>query len=156
MSDYDPFKSKNFKIVDRKNIRNYIIAKDEPCIIVTTSGMLTGGPVMFYLSKLAQNENNKLILVGYQAQGTLGRDLQDGINKITINNAEIDVKLKVETFHISAHADRKQLEQIPLKIRGLKNIFLVHGEIGKLQQLEAQFSKKYNVKIAQLNTEYEV
>ena len=112
--------------------------------------------MLFYLSKLAQNENNKLILVGYQAQGTLGRDLQDGINKITINNAEIDVKLKVETFHISAHADRKQLEQIPLKIRGLKNIFLVHGEIGKLQQLEAQFSKKYNVKIAQLNTEYEV
>lgn len=156
MSDYDPFKSKNFKIVDRKNIRNYIITKDEPCIIVTTSGMLTGGPVMFYLSKLAQNENNKLILVGYQAQGTLGRDLQDGINKITINNAEIDVKLKVETFHISAHADRKQLEQIPSKIKGLKNIFLVHGEINKLQQLEAQFSKKYTVKIAQLNTEYEV
>jgi len=156
MSDNDPFRSKNFKIVDKKNIRNYIVNAEESNIIVTTSGMLTGGPVMFYLSKLAQNPMNKLILVGYQAQGTLGRDIQDGIKKVTINNIEIDVKLKVETFHISAHADRKRLEQIPMKLKSLKNIFLVHGESTKLEQLKTELSKKYNVKIAQLNTEYEI
>lgn len=156
MSDNDPFRSKNFKIVDKKNIRNYIVNKDESNIIVTTSGMLTGGPVMFYLSKLAQNPMNKLILVGYQAEGTLGRDIQDGKKKVTINNTEIDIRLKVETFHISAHADRKRLEQIPIKLKSLKNIFLVHGESSKLEQLKIGLSKKYNVKIAQLNTEYEI
>ena len=154
MSDYDPFKSKNFKIVERKT-RTEIIASQEPCMIVTTSGMLSGGPVMFYLSRLAGKKENKLILVGYQAQGTMGRDLQDGASRVTINNAPVDIRLSVETYRISAHADRRQLEMMISKIRGLKNIFLVHGEITKMQQFQAKLKDKYNVTIPQLNQEYE-
>jgi Predicted metal-dependent RNase, consists of a metallo-beta-lactamase domain and an RNA-binding KH domain len=143
MSEYDPFKSKNFVVVDKKGTRNKIVTEEESAIIVTTSGMLSGGPVFFYLSKLAGNSLNKMIMVGYQAEGTLGREMQDGNRHITIDKTKVDVQLKVETYHLSAHADRKGLESVMSSINGLKNVFIVHGEKSKSESLKEYASKKY-------------
>jgi len=143
MSDYDPFKSDNFIIVERKSQRNKIITEKQSSIIVTTSGMLTGGPVVGYLKALANNPVNKLILVGYQPEGSAGRELQDGIKEIDFHGSRLKINLSIDVHHMSAHADRRQLEQIPLKINGLKKIFLVHGEQQKLNDLYETFSKRF-------------
>src|SRR5208337_909153 len=75
MSDYDPFRSPNFFPIESKQARAKVISEKESSIIVTTGGMLSGGPVLFYLSKLGTNNTNKMILVGYQGEGTPGRAL---------------------------------------------------------------------------------
>ncbi|MEM3876830.1 MAG: MBL fold metallo-hydrolase [Candidatus Micrarchaeaceae archaeon] len=156
MSEYDPFKSKNFVVVDKKGTRNKIVTEEESAIIVTTSGMLSGGPVFFYLSKLAGNSLNKMIMVGYQAEGTLGREMQDGNRHITIDKTKIDVQLKVETYHLSAHADRKGLESVMSSINGLKNVFIVHGEKSKSESLREYAGKKYKAIVPELEGEYTI
>ncbi len=155
MSDYDPFKSDNFVMVESKTMRNKIIEGDA-CIIVTTAGMLTGGPVVFYLKKLARDSLNKLILVGYQPEGTAGRMLIDGAREIDFHDERLRVQLSVELYHMSAHADRKQLETIPKKINGLKNIFIMHGEKEKAEALKEAFKNKYHVTVPKLGESFTI
>ncbi|MDE1857375.1 MAG: MBL fold metallo-hydrolase [Candidatus Micrarchaeota archaeon] len=156
MSDSDPFKSKNFVPVESNELRGKIVKEKEASIIVTTSGMLTGGPVMYYLARLARDPMNKLILVGYQAEGTLGRALQEGAREVTVNRAKVKVNLTVETFHLSAHADRKQLEAAIAKVHGLKNVFVVHGEKSKSEDLRMHIANKYNAIVPEPIKEYHV
>lgn len=159
MSDSDPFKSENFVAVEKKSTRTRIATNDESSIIVTTSGMLSGGPIMFYLTKMAGNSLNKMILVGYQAEGTMGREMQEGARNITINDSKIRIEMSVETYHLSAHADRKQLETIPGKIAGLEHIFIVHGEQSKSEYLKGRFEelpKKYVVTVPKIGEEFEI
>lgn len=94
MSDDDPFKSRFFHTPKTKD-RSDVLERGS-AIIVSTSGMLTGGPVLHYLEKLAGDSRNLLILVGYQAEGTLGRKLLDGAKSISIGNREIDIRMGVE------------------------------------------------------------
>ena len=137
MSEDDPFNSPFFhrpKSKDRKDVL------EEPCIIVSTSGMLSGGPALFYLEKFADNPKNKMIFVGYQAKGTLGRRIIDGEKKIILNRKEIELKLKIEKVRLSAHADFNELQQFVNGIKGLERVFLVHGEkIDLKPALEGKF-----------------
>lgn len=145
MSDYDPFKSDNFIPVESKQQRAKAVTEDTSSIIVTTSGMLTGGPVIYYLSKLGGNSTNKVILVGYQAEGTPGRALQDGAKRLRLDNGRVtvDIKLVVDAQHLSAHADRPQLEALIKKVNGLKNVFIMHGEKSKSEELREGIANKY-------------
>ena len=154
MSEYDPFKSKNFVIVDKKGTREKIVNEEESSIIVTTSGMLSGGPALFYLSRMAKNPANKISMVGYQAEGTLGRELQNGAKKVKIGNNEVEINLKVETYHLSAHADRKGLESVIDKINGLENVFIIHGEQSKSESLKEYAETRFNTIVPLLKSEY--
>jgi len=125
MSEDDPFKSKAFCSPKSKK-RDDVL--EEPCIIVTTSGMLSGGPVMFYLEKLAADPKNCMIFVGYQAPGTRGRKVLEGEKKIMIGEKEIEIKMQIERVRISGHADFNELLQFIKSTKDLKKIFLMHGE----------------------------
>jgi uncharacterized protein len=156
MSDYDPFKSSNFIPIESKTQRAKAVSDDESCIIVTTSGMLTGGPVIYYLQRLAGNSTNKVILVGYQAEGTPGRMLQDGAKKLKLDKYNVDIRLSVESQHLSAHADRPQLEMMIKKVVGLKNVFIMHGEKSKSEELRSDISGKYRAVVPKNEESYEV
>jgi hypothetical protein len=156
MSDYDPFKSPNFVMVEKKSMRNKIVTEKEPAIIVTTSGMLTGGPVMFYISKLADSSMNKMLLVGYQAIGTMGRALQEGAKSINLTGSEMKIHMDVNTFHLSAHADRPQLESLMGKVKGLRNVFIVHGEITKAKDLREYAARRWNAKVPLMKEQHDI
>ena len=156
MSDYDPFKSSNFTPVDKKSMRNKIVNEDESAIIVTTSGMLSGGPVMYYLSKLARGSSNKMLLVGYQAIGTMGRALQDGAKSVFLNGSELRIEMNVETYHLSAHADRPQLEMLMNRVKDLKNVFIVHGEVSKSKDLEGFAAHRFRARVPAIKDEYDI
>ncbi|MDE1834909.1 MAG: MBL fold metallo-hydrolase, partial [Candidatus Micrarchaeota archaeon] len=145
MNDDDPFKSKNFHSVTTRQQRSKIMSGTESSIVVTTSGMLTGGPIIKYIEHMAHDAKNKLILVGYQAEGTLGREIENGAKHIKIDGRHVNVNLKVEKFHLSAHADRPQITTFIGKIEGLKKIFIVHGEPSKSQELLEALKGKYEV-----------
>jgi uncharacterized protein len=128
----DPFLSPIFKRIssasERENARN-----DKPCIIISTSGMLTGGPVLEHLKHLAEDEKNTLIFVGYQGEGTLGRKIQKGVKEIPIeeNGKTIPLRINMEVYTaegLSAHSDRRQLlAYIGNLTSKPKRVFVVHG-----------------------------
>ncbi|MFA6530614.1 MAG: MBL fold metallo-hydrolase RNA specificity domain-containing protein [Candidatus Micrarchaeia archaeon] len=137
MSEDDPFNSPMF-FKPKSKTKDDVF--EEPCIIVTTSGMLSGGPVLGYLERMAGNPKNRLIFVGYQAEGTRGSKLLAGAKTIQIGDKEIEVHMKVENLHISGHADYNEIMQFIKSVRGLKRVFLVHGEKTEMKEdLEKKF-----------------
>ena len=97
---------------------------------------------MFYLKKLAGDPHNKLILVGYQAEGTKGRKLLDGEKELDIDGEKVEIKLKVTQAKFSAHSDHKELVEFVKSIRGLKRVFVQHGEDAKCAEFAQELQKK--------------
>ncbi|MEM2963432.1 MAG: MBL fold metallo-hydrolase RNA specificity domain-containing protein [Candidatus Anstonellales archaeon] len=151
-SHNNPFSSSLFKSASPRN-RSKILSS--PCIIVSTSGMLTGGPVLEYLKAIGSSKKNKLIFVGYQAEGTLGRRIQDGERFVQIDGEEHYLNLEVETVRFSAHADHDDLVRFANGIKGLKKIFLVHGEVKKLNELMSDL-KQFEVAVPNINETFKV
>lgn len=112
---------------------------DKPAIIISSSGMMTGGRILHHLKAYLPDPNSTLVIVGYQAEGTRGRSLLDGAKAIKIHGMPVRVASKIEFIEsLSAHAD---YEDIMRWLGGFKKppktTFLVHGEkeaCGSLKQ----------------------
>jgi hypothetical protein len=156
MSDSDPFKSSNFFPVETRQDRSKVVSEGGACIIVTTSGMLKGGPVIYYLRKLAGNPSNKLIIVGYQAEGTPGNALLNGATTLKLENATVNIRLEVRSYHLSGHADRPHLEAMIRSVKSLKNVFVIHGEKSTSEALSSDIQKNFNVIVPRLGEEFDV
>ncbi len=148
----DPFTSRFFFNAIKKNRAKMLYS---PCIIVSTSGMLTGGPAIEYLKLMAPHKKNKIIFVGYQAEGTLGRKIQDGEKFVQIDREEHYIGMDIDAVQFSAHADHDDLVQFAKGIRGLKKIFLVHGEERKLHELMSDL-KNFEVIVPEINETFRV
>ncbi|MDD4325094.1 MAG: beta-CASP ribonuclease aCPSF1 [Candidatus Bathyarchaeia archaeon] len=132
--EVNPFKSDYFTIVEHPSVRSSII-EGEPCIVLATSGMLEGGPVIEYFKNWANDERNSIIFVSYQIEGTMGRRVQKGIGEVTmIDNdgkmAALSVKMSVSSLEgFSGHSDRRQLVNYLTHLTPKpERIFVVHGE----------------------------
>lgn len=130
----NPFQSDYFTIVEHPSIRQEIV-EGEPCIIMATSGMLEGGPVIEYFKSLADNENNSLIFVSYQIEGTLGRRVQKGLSEVAMMTAEgkMDVariRLQCESIEgFSGHSDRRQIFNYITHLKPKpERVVVCHGE----------------------------
>ena len=132
-SEDDPFKSEFYFIPQRKD-RSDVFEHDR-AIILATSGMLNGGPVMSYLDKLGKDPNNKVLLVGFQAEGTQGRELLNGRGYVESEGRRIDVNCDIEQAPFSGHSDHAELVALAKSVRGLKNVYIVHGEGSKSYEL---------------------
>ncbi|MFA5077188.1 MAG: MBL fold metallo-hydrolase RNA specificity domain-containing protein [Candidatus Micrarchaeia archaeon] len=150
-SDDDPFKSRFFHVPRTKNREDVF---REPAIIITTSGMLLGGPALIYLERMCSDPKNKLIIVGYQAQGTLGREILEGKKRVRVGEREMELRMKVENIRISGHADRNELLQFIKGVKGLKKVFLVHGEHGG--ELREELEMDYDVVVPALLEEHSI
>ncbi|EHP85554.1 beta-CASP ribonuclease aCPSF1 [Methanotorris formicicus] len=146
----NPFLSEVFKRVGSTNERRRVIDGDEPCIILATSGMLTGGPSVEYFKNLAPDEKNTLVFVGYQAEGTLGRKVQKGWKEIPITTKNgktksIPIKMDIHTLEgFSGHSDRKQLIKYLRKLKPMpERILMIHGEINKCIDLASTAYKLF-------------
>ena len=135
-----------------------MLASDGACIVVTTSGMLKGGPVIQYLEKFAGDSNNKIILVSHQAEDTPGRQLLNGSREVVFGDEKLKLKIeaKVEYIHMSGHADRPQLLKLVSKVKGLKTVFVEHGEEVKAKELYETLKNRYDARLPVLSTPYEI
>jgi len=98
-----------------------------PKVIISTAGMLKGGPAAFYVSKLAKKASNAIFLVSYQIPGTPGKELLDkGV--CTIDGKVRKVKARYEHFDFSSHCGASQLKDSLRKLGGKPKVFVVHGE----------------------------
>lgn len=101
-----------------------------PKVVIAGSGMVTGGRVLTYLKQMIDIPSTTVLLVGYQAEGTRGRQLLDGAHEIKLFGKYIPVKAKIEHLEsLSAHADQSELLQWVSDIKNIpEKVFLVHGE----------------------------
>ncbi len=125
----DPFDFPGLIICDSieksKQIKNYEGTK----VIVAGSGMMSGGRVIHHAVNYLGDSKTQLVIVGYQAEGTLGREILDGNKNINIWGNSIEIKAEIlEIKTMSAHADQEQLLFWLNKIEGLEEVALVHGE----------------------------
>jgi metallo-beta-lactamase family protein len=122
------FKNIQYKQAQAESIQLNYIKKD--AIIISASGMLTGGRILHHLYNRLQNENDTLLFVGYQAEGTRGRKILDGEATVRMFGYDIPVKCHIEKIEgLSAHADRSELFQWLSHFKGSpKQTFVVHGE----------------------------
>ena len=98
-----------------------------PKVIISTAGMLKGGPAAFYVSKLAKKASNAIFLVSYQIPGTPGRELlEKGV--CTIDGKVRKVKARYEHFDFSSHCGESQLKDSLRKLGGKPKVFVIHGE----------------------------
>jgi len=133
---------------------------DEPKIVISAAGMLTGGRILHHLKAKLPSEKNGVLFVGYQAQGTKGLLLKNGLKKIRIHHREIDVEAQIYNIEsMSAHADSDEtLRFVQRMSKKPELIFLNHGENNSLETLRYRFEKELKLKtlIAEPNAQYEI
>ncbi|MEM1991804.1 MAG: beta-CASP ribonuclease aCPSF1 [Nitrososphaerota archaeon] len=141
MSDY-------FTPVRSHSQRDEALNAKGPAIVISTSGMLEGGPVLNYLKEFANDEKNMLIFVSYQVEGTLGRKLLKGIREVSFIDEKgktevLNVKLRIEKVDgFSGHSSRQQLLNYLKKFTPKpKNVILLHGEAKAIESLAESASK---------------
>jgi metallo-beta-lactamase family protein len=111
----------------------------ETSIIISASGMATGGRVVHHLEHMLPDVKNTVILVGYQAAGSRGRLLEDGVNELKMHGKYVPVKAhitKVESF--SVHADGDELIAWLRNAKAPGKVFVVHGELGAQEKMAAR------------------
>ncbi len=108
-------------------------AVTNPSVIITTSGMLSGGPVVNYLRDMHDDPKHAVFLTGYQAEGTNGRMLMEK-GSVIIDGATTKVHCQVKQFDFSAHAGMSQLKSLVRQVRP-NQIFFVHGDEKSVRNL---------------------
>ena len=148
--DRNPFVSDLFVRVGSPQERQKVI-EGGPCIIIATSGMLSGGASVEYLKNLAENPNNLIILSCYQGPGSTGRKLQDGEKVITLDkeygNQRLNIKLRVELLTgLTPHCGRNELISFFNNVRPKpKRIIINHGEVSKSLDLASTLYKIHRI-----------
>ena len=151
-TDDNPFDSEYFTNIEHADARDEPLREDSPCIVIATSGMLEGGPVLEYFRNFAPDKKNKILFVSYQVNGTLGRRVMDGARQVTIMGREGKVEVvtincgieKLEGF--SGHSDYNQLMSYVQRLRPkLRRVLVNHGERRKSQNLSSSINRMYRV-----------
>lgn len=156
-TDENPFNVDYIVPISKPSDRDEAINDPDPAIILSTSGMLQGGPVIEYLKNLAHDPRNAIIFVSYQAENTLGRrivegeksiDLIDEDGRITTVNINMEV-LKFDGF--TGHSDRRQLLGFVSRLKHLlKQVYIVHGEVSKIRNLSGTITQFFELPAAPL------
>jgi metallo-beta-lactamase family protein len=116
-----------------------------PCIIISASGMITGGRIKHHLAKRLPDSRSTVLIVGYQAEGSGGRALLDGAKYLRIHNEQVPVRAEiVEIGELSAHAGRSELVRWLSGFQAPpRQTFMVHGEPSGLNGLRDAIAAQY-------------
>ncbi|PIO06329.1 hypothetical protein COT29_01435 [Candidatus Micrarchaeota archaeon CG08_land_8_20_14_0_20_59_11] len=125
-------------LVDDREMRRRISKK--PCVIVSTAGMLDGGPALSYMRELNASGKGVVFLTGYQVAGTNGRMLEEQ-KKIRDHGRKMDISLAVRQFDFSAHAGAEDLLEYARRVNPEK-IFCIHGDTGVCDALAEQLTEE--------------
>ena len=151
-TDDNPFDSEYFTNIEHSDSREEALREESPCIIIATSGMLEGGPVIEYLRNVAPDKKNKILFVSYQVNGTLGRRVMDGARQVSLigKNGKVEVVSincgieRLEGF--SGHSDYNQLMSFVQRLRPkLRRVLVNHGERRKSENLSMSIRRMYRI-----------
>ncbi len=143
------FFRQNVHPVRSRDQREDIARKNEPMIVVASSGMLTGGASVVYASHFASDERNAILLTGYQDEESPGRFLQNVMRQrqrgdtptLRLGDKSVPLRCQVDTYSLSAHADGNELVSIAEALDA-QRVFLVHGDGGNRESLWESLSQR--------------
>ncbi len=129
-------------VEDSKKINDVV----SPCIIISASGMITGGRVLHHLARRLPDSRSAVLLVGYQAEGSGGRALQDGAQFLRIHGEQVPVRAQVvDIGQLSAHAGKSELLRWLSGFQAPpRQTFMVHGEPSGLNGLRDAITSQYH------------
>ena len=150
-SDDNPFTSEYFTTIEHPDAREEAL-RDEPAIIMATSGMLEGGPVIEYFKSIAPDPKNKILFVSYQVNGTLGRRVLDGSRQVSIMGKEgkidvVNINCSVEKVEgFSGHSDYNQIMTYVNKLKPkLRRVIVNHGERKKVENIASSVRRIFKI-----------
>ena len=151
--DSNPFNSEYFTVIEHPSNREEAL-REGGAIIMATSGMLEGGPVIEYFSQLAGSDKNRVLFVSYQVQGTMGRRVLDGSRQVSLLGEGgkirvIDVNCEVNRIEgFSGHSDYNQIIRFVQKLRPkLQQIYVNHGEKRKCETMSYTLSRMFKIPV---------
>lgn len=149
--DISEFYPEKFQSVSSVDESMSLCSRSGPMIVISASGMLSGGRILHHLKARLSNKNNTLLFTGYQAEGTKGRFLQDNFGKIEslrIHHQEIPIFCDIQTLdELSAHADYEDmLAWLARMKRKPKEIFINHGTENSQQAFAEKITEELGIK----------
>lgn len=144
-SDSDPFGFKGMKFVKTVQESKLLNFRNEPCVIISASGMAEAGRVKHHISNNIENSRNTILMTGYCEPDSLGGRLLSGRKEVHIFGVMHEVNAEIAAIHsMSAHGDYEDLSQFLAcqEPRDVKRLFLVHGEYNVQQQFRQRLIKK--------------
>ncbi|MCB9297557.1 MAG: MBL fold metallo-hydrolase [Lewinellaceae bacterium] len=158
LADDDPFGFNSLRYVRNVELSKKLNHSSEPCIIISSSGMMNAGRVKHHLFHNIDNDRNTFLIVGYCAPGTPGGALRDGAKQLRVFGEEKAVRAEVEVMDsFSAHADRHELAAfLENQRKGLRRLFLVHGTLDRQEAFRNLLLEKgfADIEIPELGAEY--
>ncbi|MFA5792430.1 MAG: MBL fold metallo-hydrolase [Candidatus Gracilibacteria bacterium] len=128
-TNQDPFNFERLSYISSVEESKALNNHNGPCVIISASGMCEHGRILHHLKNSIEDHRNTLLIVGFQAMNTLGRKLVEKQNPVNIFGKPYAVRMELKIMNAySAHADRNDLIGYAKNVKGLKKIFLVHGE----------------------------
>lgn len=150
----------NVKFISSQEESKLIVADSKPKIILAGSGMIEGGRILHYLSHQAHLEKNTLLFVGFQSEGTRGKDILEGAKEIKFFGEMHPIKCKIRSIQsLSGHADQNELISWFSNFKKLpKTVFLNHGEQSQRLILKEKMLDKFsvNIELPEQNSSYEL
>lgn len=143
----DPFNFPGLVICQSAEESKAVFLNPAPKVIISGSGMMNGGRILHHAVNYLSNPSTRLLLVGYQAEGTLGNILLGGAKKVLIYNQEILVSAHIrEVEAMSCHADQPKLLNWLKGIKGVQKVFLNHGEDESRKVLSEKIINELRIK----------
>ncbi len=157
-TDNDPFAFKGLKYVKTVDQSKLLNFRNEPCVIISASGMADAGRVKHHISNNIENSRNTILLTGYCEPRSLGGRLMNGVKEVKIYGVLHEVHAEIAAIRsMSAHGDYEDLCQFLAcqDPKQVKTLFLVHGEYEVQQQFQQRLYKKgfANITIPEMHFE---
>ncbi len=149
--DQNPFLNEIFKRVGSQKERMDVVENEGSCVIIATSGMLTGGPSVEYLKQLCDNPKNAMGFVNYQGEGSMGKRIQQGEREFTFSDGGkqemLQIKMQIYTVEgFSGHSSRNQLMNFVAKCEPRpKKVIINHGENSRCLDLASSIHKGFRI-----------
>jgi len=158
-SDSDPFQFRGLKYVKTVEQSKLLNFRNDPCVIISASGMAEAGRVKHHISNNVENSRNAILMTGYCEPNSLGARLQTGVKEVRIFGVMHEVNAEIGAIRsMSAHGDYEDLSQwlACQDPRQVKRLFLVHGEYDVQQDFKSRLFKKGFLDVEIPEIHYEV
>ena len=158
-SDNDPFSFEGLKYIKTVEQSKMLNFRNEPCVIISASGMADAGRVKHHISNNIENSRNTILLTGYCEPRSLGGRLLDGAKEVSIFGIQHEVHAEIGSVRsMSAHGDYEDLSQwlACQDTRQVKKMFLVHGEYDVQQAFKNRLLRKGFLDIEIPERHYEI
>lgn len=158
--DINPFDFSNLKFTKTPEESKFILKTKGAKVIIAGSGMMNGGRILHHIYNYISRQTTRVLIVGYQAVGTLGREILNGAREIYIYNKHIPIRATITNLEsLSSHADQPKLMQWLKAISGVEKAFLVHGDDNQRSVFSEKIKAETNIKeviMPKMNEEYEI